>query len=219
MVASLAVALQLAAAAALPSAPLAAADTGLVPDAVVVSVAAPDTLPVAGPAVVATRVGITPAPADAGDGARVMHALPPAVQLSDAYYTRLRIHRLMSYAMVPLFIGSYLSGDQLLEKGRDAPTWARRTHPAFATGSAVVFGVNQVTGWWNLIEGWKEKEGRTSRVLHSVAMTIATAGFVYAGSIGEEARDNGDTRNRHRAVALGSMGISAASWLFQLFRN
>ena len=218
MVVSLAVALQLAATAVSP--PLSAvADTGLVPQAVVVTAVSPDTLPVAGPAVVATRVGIAPVPADAADAPRSVHAVPPAVQLSDAYYTRLRIHRLMSYAMVPLFIGSYLSGDQLIEKGRDAPIWARRTHPAFATGSAVVFGVNQVTGWWNLVEGWKEKEGRTSRVLHSVAMTIATAGFVYAGSIGEEARENGDTRNRHRAVALGSMGISTASWLVQLFRN
>lgn len=144
---------------------------------------------------------------------------PPAVEFSDWYYRRLAWHRALSWAMVPLFIGSYVSGEQLLDKGDDAPTWARRLHPAFAGGSAFVFGANQVTGWWNLVEGWKVKEGRTTRLLHTIAMTVASAGFVYAGSIGEEARDNRDTRDRHRTVALGSMGVSTASWLFMLFKN
>jgi hypothetical protein len=173
------------------------------------------TLAPALPGADAARIGL----ALPADGAVRRITVPPAVEFSDWYYRRLSIHRALSWAMIPLFIGSYVTGEQLLDKGSDAPTWARRLHPAFAGGSAAVFGVNTVTGVWNLVEGWKVKEGRTRRVLHSVAMTVASAGFVYAGSLGDEARENGRIRDRHRTVALGSMGISTVSWLFMLFGN
>lgn len=183
------------------------------PDAAAVS---PDSVPTAGPLVIATRIGLAPAPlADSAIAGRRV-AAPPAVEHSDWYYRRLGWHRALSWAMVPLFIGSYVTGDRLLDGSTNDPAWVRRTHPLFATGSAVVFGANAVTGIWNLVEGWKEKQGRTKRLLHTAAMTVASAGFVYAGSLGDRARDDRDVRTRHRSVAIGSMGISTASWLFML---
>ena len=59
---------------------------------------------------------------------------PRAVEYSDAYYKRLAVHRALSWAMLPLFAASYVSGDQLLSKGDDAPGWAKSVHPVAATG-------------------------------------------------------------------------------------
>jgi hypothetical protein len=143
-----------------------------------------------------------------------------AVIYSDGYNTRLTIHRRLSWAMLPLFAASYFSGDQLLSKGEDAPDWAESLHRPAATGSAILFGLNTVTGSLNLWEGRKDPNGRTRRILHSVLFTAAGAGFVYAGTqLAEDAEESGDKRRQHRNVALGSMGVSTASWLLMLIGN
>ncbi len=142
-----------------------------------------------------------------------------AVTYSDGYYKRVAIHKALSWAMLPLFAASYLSGDQLLDKGSDAPDWAETVHPIAATGSAVLFGANAVTGTWNLWEGRKDPNGRTRRVLHSVLFLAASGGFAYAGSIADDAEENGAIRERHRNVAIASMSASTASWLLMLIGN
>lgn len=142
-----------------------------------------------------------------------------AVTYSDGYYKRVAIHKALSWAMLPLFAASYLSGDQLLDKGSDAPDWAETVHPIAATGSAVLFGANAVTGTWNLWEGRKDPNGRTRRVLHSVLFLAASGGFAYAGSIADDAEENGAIRERHRNVAIASMSASTASWLIMLIGN
>ena len=142
-----------------------------------------------------------------------------AVSYSDGYARRVTIHKALSWAMLPLFAVSYVSGDQLLEKGSDAPDWAESIHPIAASGTAVLFGVNAVTGTWNMWEGRKDPNGRTRRLVHSVLFLAASGGFAYAGSIADEAEENGAKRRQHRNVALGSMGVSTASWLLMLIRN
>lgn len=143
-----------------------------------------------------------------------------AVAYSDAYGTRLTIHRRLSWAMLPLFAASYLSGDQLLKKGTDAPGWARNLHGPAATGSAVLFGANTITGGLNLWEGRADPNGRTRRIVHSVLFTAASAGFVYAGTrLADDAEESQDKRRQHRNVALGSMGVSTVSWLIMLIGN
>ncbi len=143
-----------------------------------------------------------------------------AVVYSDAYGTRLTIHRRLSWAMLPLFAASYVSGDQLLKKGSDAPSWARNLHGPAATGSAVLFGANTITGSLNLWEGRSDPNGRTRRILHGVLFTAASAGFVYAGTqLADEAEQSRDKRTQHRNVALGSMGVSTVSWLIMLVGN
>lgn len=86
-------------------------------------------------------------PADTG-GHEVYHPhrRVRAVFHSDAYYTRLTIHRDLSYAMYPLYAAQYIAGQELWKKGRDAPTWAKTGHRVFATALVGVFGVNTVTG-------------------------------------------------------------------------
>ncbi|MDQ8163679.1 MAG: hypothetical protein P3C10_13960 [Gemmatimonadota bacterium] len=143
-----------------------------------------------------------------------------AIVYSDGYATRLRIHKVLSWSMLPLFAASYVSGDQIFEKGRDAPSWARTMHGPAATGSAVLFGANTVTGAWNLWEGRKDPNGRTRRILHSVLFTAASGGFAYAGTrLADEAEENLDARRSHRNLALGSMGLSTVSWLIMLIGN
>lgn len=142
-----------------------------------------------------------------------------AVTYSDGYTRRVTIHRALSWAMLPLFAVSYVSGDQLLSKGTDAPAWAETIHPYAAGGTALLFGANAVTGTWNLWEGRKDPNGRARRIAHSVLFLAASGGFAYAGSIGDDAKEDGDLRRRHRTVALGSMSLSTASWLLMLVGN
>lgn len=142
-----------------------------------------------------------------------------AVTYSDGYYKRVAIHKALSWAMLPLFAASYFSGDQLLEKGDNAPDWAETMHPIAATSTAVLFGANMVTGSWNLWEGRKDPNGRTRRIVHSVLFFAASGGFAYAGSIADEAEENGDKRRQHRNVAIASMSASTASWLLMLVGN
>jgi hypothetical protein len=143
-----------------------------------------------------------------------------AVVYSEGYATRLTIHRRMSWAMLPLFAASYFSGQQILDKSSNAPAWARNVHRPAATGAAILFTANSVTGFWNLWEGRHDPNGRTKRILHSVLFTAASGGFVYAGSkLASDAEQSQAKRLQHRNVALASMGVSTASWLIMLIGN
>ena len=141
-----------------------------------------------------------------------------AVEHSDWYYRRLTIHKLASYATVPLFVSEYLVGDKLY-KGEGTNT-TRSLHGALAGGIGVLFGVNTLTGVWNLWESRSEPQGRTRRVTHAVLMMVSDAGFVATAAMAPEGVEGGgfedegsSNRSRHRAVAVGSMGVSLASYL------
>lgn len=142
----------------------------------------------------------------------------PAIEYSNFYHTRLTLHRWLSFTMLPLFAGSYVTGDQVLRKGNAAPRWARQWHGPFAAATAVVFSVNTITGAWNLWESRKDPAGRVKRYVHTVLFMAAGAGFVYAASkVGDD--DAGGNRNldAHRNIALASMGLSISSWALMLF--
>ncbi len=142
---------------------------------------------------------------------------PVLVEYSDWYGRRLAIHRTLSWAMIPLFAVSYYTGERLSRDGRaNSPYLVRALHPYAATGAAAVFGVNTVTGVWNLWAGRHDAEGRKRRFAHSILFMIADAGFAYAGSIGEESRDNAKVRSTHRTVALSSMGVSYVGMMMML---
>ena len=157
----------------------------------------------------------TLAPADT-----VRKARKKAFVYSEAYATRLTIHRRLSWAMLPLFAVSYVTGDQLIKNPSGAPSWARSLHGPAATGSALLFGANSVTGYWNLWEGRHDPNGRTRRIIHALLFTAASGGFVYAGTqLANDAEQSQAKRREHRNVAIGSMGLSTASWLIMLIRN
>ena len=139
-----------------------------------------------------------------------------AVEYSDAYYTRLKIHQVLSWTMLPLFALQYASGNQILQYGYGAPSWAKTIHGPTATALAIVFGANTITGAWNLWEGRKNPDGRARRYIHSALMFIADAGFVYTGVLSSQAETSFDARQQHKNVAMFSMGVATAGWLMML---
>jgi hypothetical protein len=142
---------------------------------------------------------------------------PRATEYSDAYETRLTIHRIGSYTMLPMFAAEYVLGQRLLNGGY--ANWVKPAHGLVAGGIAVLFGVNTVTGVWNLAESRHDPEGRTRRLIHSALMIGADAGFVWTGATASGSRRSQDTANRHRNIAIGSMGLSTAGavmmWLWK----
>lgn len=153
----------------------------------------------------------------------LLPAEPPqeqAVEYSDAYYTRLAIHRYGSYAMLPLFAVQYLLGDRLLN-GTNNADWIQPAHRVNAYAIGTLFTVNTVTGVWNLIESRKEKRGRTQRFVHAALMVAADAGFLYTASLADvsDATDAQRQSERHRSAALLSIGASTSGavlmWFFQ----
>jgi hypothetical protein len=177
-----------------------------------------EVLALARPAALSSRRD--PGTTDAVDQDTVPRRRAKAVVYSDGYGKRLALHKTLSWAMLPLFAVSYLSGDQLIQKGSDAPDWAQSVHPIAATSTAVLFGVNAVTGGWNLWEGRSDPNGRVKRFVHSALFMVASGGFAYTGSkLAEDAQENRSSRNAHRNMAVASMGVSTASWLIMLIGN
>jgi hypothetical protein len=141
---------------------------------------------------------------------------PPPIEYSDAYFTRLTIHKWGSYLMLPLFAAQYAAGEKLLDQGDAAPGWARDAHGPLAAGVATLFTVNTVTGVWNLWEGRRDPEGRGRRMLHSLLMIAADAGFVATGMLAEDAEESAGKRDLHRNIALGSMATAVLGWSIML---
>jgi hypothetical protein len=137
-------------------------------------------------------------------------------EYSAAYYKRLDIHRIGSYTMLPLFAFQYIAGTQLYDRSFEAPGWAKTGHRVAATGVAVLFGVNTVTGLMNLYEGRKDPEERGRRIFHALMMLAADAGFAATGILAERAEASGDDRELHRTVALTSVGVATIGYLSML---
>lgn len=142
-----------------------------------------------------------------------------AIEYSDAYYTRLQIHRIASYTELPLFATEYVLGERLIKEERTGfPSSGLKTaHNVVALGLGGLFALNTVTGVWNLWDSREDPSGRTRRLVHSILMLGADAGFALAGATGGSASGTVSETNRHRTIALTSMGIAtvatAMMWL------
>jgi Na+/H+ antiporter NhaA len=137
-------------------------------------------------------------------------------EYSDAYETRLTIHRWASYATIPLFAFQYVAGRRLYDESSEAPSWAKRGHAIAATGIAVLFTVNTVTGVWNLLEARKDPAGRKWRTTHGILMLVADAGFTATGVLAERAERSAENRRRHRTIGISSMAVATVSYLMML---
>jgi len=139
---------------------------------------------------------------------------PVAFEYSDAYRTRRKIHVYASIAMLPLFVTQFALGDSLYTE----PTDSKRTaHAIVGSGIGVLFGLNTVTGVWNMWEGRKDPAGRTRRLVHGIMMLGADAGFVATAMLAPNSDGTGGDRSTHRAVAITSMAVATASYLMMLF--
>lgn len=138
---------------------------------------------------------------------------PIAIEYSDAYNSRRKIHMIASYATIPLFAAQYWAGEKLFDDRENSS--AKSLHGALTIGIASLFGVNTVTGVWNLWEARKDPNGRTRRLVHGLMMLGADAGFAATGALAPD-DDNSAGRSTHRTVAITSMGISVASYVYML---
>ena len=132
-----------------------------------------------------------------------------SIEVSDWYERRLRIHRYGAYATIPLFAFQAAAGNELYHKGDAADGWAKNGHRVGATALATVFGLNTVTGLWNLWDSRAVEQGRTRRTIHTLLMLASDAGFAYAGiKLSEDAEESSAARRRHRNTAYASMGVA-----------
>ncbi len=132
-----------------------------------------------------------------------------SVEVSEWYERRLRIHRYGAYATIPLFVFQAAAGNELYQKGSGADSWAKNGHQIGAASLATVFGVNTVTGLWNLWDSRTVPQGRTRRTIHTLLMLASDAGFAYAGiKLSEDAEESADARRKHRNTAYASMGVA-----------
>ncbi|MBX9929756.1 MAG: hypothetical protein K2X99_12700 [Gemmatimonadaceae bacterium] len=132
-----------------------------------------------------------------------------AVQYSDWYGKRLTIHRVGSYAMLPVFATQFWLGQKLISN-TPQPDWVRPTHKTVAYGTAALFTSNTVTGVWNLWASRNDPADRALKWTHVALMLAGDAGFAYTGTLVEDARRSLDGQDRHRNAALASMALSTA---------
>ena len=146
------------------------------------------------------------------------HGRPKAIEVSDSYALRLKIHRYGSYTMLPLFATQYVLGSKLLKQRENIIDGTRhegvthslnRAHLYTALGVGTLFVSNTTTGLWNLYDNRKNPENRGIRTAHALTMLLADAGFVVTGRMGVNGRSGSiqDVR-RHHWVAVSSMGIA-----------
>ena len=147
---------------------------------------------------------------------------PTAITYSDAYERRARIHKIASFAVLPLFAGEAVVGQSLYNNPTDAK---RTTHLVLATSIAALFGVNTVTGIWNLKESWHDPNDRKRRLTHGLLMLGADAGFLATALMAPGHERDRATGQRvldgsaaaHRAMAFTAMGLGTVGYTIMLF--
>lgn len=171
-----------------------------------------------GPRIETARIGIQNPVADAGPAvdADTVRVRRRAVRLSDAYYTRLKIHRYSSYLMLPTFAYMYAAGQQLMAHGRNAPSWAVNGHGIGAGVVAGLFTVNTYTGAMNWWETRNSDAGRTWRTAHAALMLLSDVGFTVVGQLATPAQNSITKRRLHKNLAITSISMASVSYVMML---
>jgi len=142
-----------------------------------------------------------------------------AYEYSDAYLTRAKIHKVASFATLPLVGAEWALGQYLYNDPQSQTSSAKTAHAVVATGLVGLFALNSVTGVWNLVDGWDNPQGRTKRLIHGILMLTADAGFVasVASAPGGRNQVNFDTNKAtHRNIAIFSLSAATAGYLIML---
>jgi hypothetical protein len=145
---------------------------------------------------------------------------PRAFQYSQMYYTRLAIHHWASYATIPLFLSEAYVGQKLYNETIRGDG-LRTAHQVLAVGIAGLFGVNTITGAWNLWEARKDPNARTRRYIHAALMLASDAGFVATAATTPHHQrflgtfDAAGAR-QHRAIAVASMSTALIGYVMML---
>jgi hypothetical protein len=155
-----------------------------------------------------------------GATADAAQAPPVAFEYSDAYHARARIHRIASFATLPLFVTEGFLGESLY----NSPTEGKKSAHLVIGGAIFgLFAVNTVTGVWNLVEARKDPNGSTRRWVHGILMLAADAGFLatmMTGPGGQHGRfptqQVSTSAGTHRAIAFSSISLATAGYLTML---
>jgi len=141
---------------------------------------------------------------------------PRAFEYSDGYRMRAKIHKISSFATLPLFATEAVLGQSLYS---DTSSGKKDAHLVIGGAIGALFGVNTVTGVWNLLEARKDPNHRGRRLAHGLMMLGADAGFLATAALGpgSEGGVREDSASTHRAVAFTSIGLATASYLIMLF--
>lgn len=143
-------------------------------------------------------------------------------EYSDAYRLRAKIHKYASFATLPLVATELALGQSLYNGDRSK----KGAHVAVGTTIGVLFGINTVTGVWNMWEARKDPNGRTRRLAHGLLMMAADVGFLATGATApggdfEERRGSfsnfSNSRSTHRTVAITSLCLATAGYMVMLF--
>lgn len=171
----------------------------------------------------------TPRPTPAGARADLTLVLPDpdqtsppptvAIEYSHGYDVRLRIHRYASYLMLPFFGAEAVVGEKLLHDPLSRRL--KGEHAWLNVGVFGLFGVDSVTGIWNLKEGWHDPHGRVLRMTHALLMMTADGGFLATALTAPRSRSvavNTAVGATHRNLAITSISVATVGYLIMLFR-
>ncbi len=179
---------------------------------------------VAAPVAPVRSLSFSPALFERQGSAQPLHAA--AVEHSDAYQTRAKIHKYASFATLPLFAAEYALGQSLYNNTSPDVSTKRAAHGIVGAGIVGLFAVNTVTGAWNLFgEGRRDKEGHTLRLVHGLLMMAADVGFLATTRSGpnsgsqRQALTFETSKVTHRNMAIASISIGTAGYLLMLFGN
>lgn len=164
---------------------------------------------------------ITANAVESADEPQTRPARPVAIEYSDGYYTRAKIHKYASFATLPLFATEIALGQSLYDGTGGSK---RSAHAVVGAGIGGLFAVNTVTGIWNMWEARKDPANHKLKLLHGILMLAADAGFVATNASTPNSGRNGiatfsANASTHRAIALTSIGIATGSYLMMLFGN
>jgi hypothetical protein len=145
---------------------------------------------------------------------------PVAIEYSDAYKTRAKIHKVASFATLPLFATELALGQSLYNNyPASRHTGQTTAHVVIGTSIIGLYGVQAVTGVMNLMESSKDPNQRKLRLTHSILMLASGAGFAITPltAPGGGFRSAPGDPQLHRAMAITSIGIGTAGYLLMLF--
>jgi len=143
---------------------------------------------------------------------------PIAIEYSEGHETRAKIHKYVSWATLPLIGTEFWLGQRLYDNpGTDDSL--RGLHGTVGAGLIGVFAVQSVTGAWNLLEA-SGAPGHKKRLTHGLIMLAAEGGFIAAAAMApghsRTAISLDADRSTHRTVAVVSMGVGTAGYLWML---
>ncbi len=146
-----------------------------------------------------------------------------AIEHSDAYRTRAKIHKMASFATLPLFATELALGQSLYNT---PTTGAKRTaHVIVGAGITGLFAVNTVTGAWNLFgEGRKDRDGHTRKLVHGLLMMASDVGILATTLTGPNSNSQREAltfaakASTHRNLAIASISVGTAGYLLMLFK-